>query len=1208
MSVVALTTVFLLNGLPGQFPDALDHLRAGDVIPQVGLLLDRSGSMGWGDAPSECTWFANQCPSGHPEPIWGWSHCRPDCPCDDYAGDCDNDSECKSGYCAHNVGERYGQGSSMDVCEPHPSNPTAMPYLDKSAQMKAALVGCRSSEDGIIDKWASRVNFSVYDFGSGTSLRVPFDTDKATLEAGIMGIPASGSTNMTRGIKDHSMYFRSYFDGDNSLACRPNFLVMLSDGNPNGGGATYDFECTSPVESTYVSANQPWFGSDYVQRNEDILCSVPGNQNIATYTIGFGQPGDFSPTNLQRIAEYGSGEYYYASDREQLNESFEQIISAIVSRSALFFAPIAIQSESLFAGNYAYAAAFKPQEGGPWRGTVKKHCVVPDVLAGGAYDTSIDTCLFLSTDGTTLETNPRVMDLWTGLRTVAADIGGSGDVIHRQMQSYAGGTPSAPYWGHRNILTWRAGTSGYVPVDRDHLTREDTWTNACEHDRLLNMLHGYTYDAHCGTGEPVAVSAWPLGDPVGFSPTLLLYGPCQDGQDVPIPGNCYVVAGMNDGMVHIFDTADGSEKSALVPAELWGPNGIAHSSVADLPDQPNLTFTHRFLVDGDARLLHKDTDADGYIDANETAQLIFGLGRGGAAYYAVDVAVLAGGVLDATNNPVHPITVQPGTAFAELRDTWAAPWVGQLRQAGALYDVAVFPSGHIPNFDFPLGTPEVSVPQVDLRPDRSSPRTVQCGGADGFAQMNGYLPSWCDDAWISGCQSSGPCYDAGGTPLDIALPIRLQDPDYEAAAMRLRFGGFEIDSNDVVRIEDESGNVVGEYRGSELSGGYTPWVYDDKLVVHLLTDGNDTRDRGFQLSSIDWIPTIPGSASVQAPGRISGFTLGVDHRPTIYVADVDKWNSSSKKPFTDAVDGGGLRLRITNDCNGIDVAQCLDASAAPDLAHMVCPISAEVSAYTEADELRALYWGDECGQIFKAWSEDGGTTWTARRLINLNGGDIGVDQNHRKIFRRLDLVLSTCPGQRVVGIYFGTGNQQRPTSKSELTDTSITDGHDLVGVVWDATGLPENLTEEELEDVTAGPARSATEMLADGKYGWRLSLTENERMLRDPLVFDKVAYFKTFEPTVQAAECGGSAGVDRIYAVDNCDGGAVRDLDGDGTVDPASEREVWTGETEVGGGLFFYTPKDSPVLVSHADIASQQSAQLNQRTRSRPGLYLWREF
>ena len=487
---------FLVSLSSGQFPDALDHLRAGDVKPQVGLLLDRSCSMGWGSTLTSCQWYANTYRGGN---LW----------------------------------------------------------FNKKDQMKAALIGCETGSNGILDVWSDRINFSVYEFGSGTTLRVPFDSTLSQLESGVLAIPSTGATEMTRGIRDHARYFGTYFNGTNSLECRPNFLVMLSDGNPNGGSATFDFECKAPLESLYVSWSSPWNGSDYVYRHEDVLCNVPGDQNIRTYTIGFGQPGDFSPSNLQNIADRGDGFYFPAADAEELSASFQGIISSIVSRSSLFFAPIAIQTGSLFSDNFAFATSFKPEPTGPWRGNVKKHCVVPPLLTDGTYDSSVDTCLFVSPDGINLLTNPSVMDLWTGSRALDSDQGGAGEVLFSSLGALPGGAPVAPFFSHRQILTWRPGVPGYVPVDPVNLLDADTWVNGCDRFRLLNLLNGYTYDADCLTGAPVATNPWPLGDAVHFPPVLLKYGPCEDASGSAVTGRCFLVSGMNDGMLHIFDAANG---------------------------------------------------------------------------------------------------------------------------------------------------------------------------------------------------------------------------------------------------------------------------------------------------------------------------------------------------------------------------------------------------------------------------------------------------------------------------------------------------------------------------------------------------------------------------------------------------------------------------------------------------------------------------
>ena len=56
----------------------------------------------------------------------------------------------------------------------------------------------------------------------------------------------------------------------------------------------------------------------------------------------------------------------------------------------------------------------------------------------------------------------------------------------------------------------------------------------------------------------------------------------------------------------------------------------------------------------------------------------------------------------------------------------------------------------------------------------------------------------------------------------------------------------------------------------------------------------------------------------------------------------------------------------------------------------------------------------------------------------------------------------------------------------------------------------------DLADVTTDDQQEAPQNWASGKFGWRYHLKANERMLRDPLVFDRVAYFKTYEPTNSA--------------------------------------------------------------------------------------------
>ena len=51
-----------------------------------------------------------------PDP-WDWNYCSSYRPCDAGEGDCDHDFDCTTGYCAQDVGDRYGQYRYMDICE-----------------------------------------------------------------------------------------------------------------------------------------------------------------------------------------------------------------------------------------------------------------------------------------------------------------------------------------------------------------------------------------------------------------------------------------------------------------------------------------------------------------------------------------------------------------------------------------------------------------------------------------------------------------------------------------------------------------------------------------------------------------------------------------------------------------------------------------------------------------------------------------------------------------------------------------------------------------------------------------------------------------------------------------------------------------------------------------------------------------------------------
>lgn len=1135
MSFGSLSVGFLtLGGLvAGQaYPDALDVLRVEEGSPRLSLLLDSSGSMGRGERETNCAWF----------------------------------------------GAFHNGGSAR---------------LDKNEQMRAVLVGCVHAGDGVLDRWIAGVDFAVFDFGG---LRAPFGSTQAVLEAAALSVPARGGTPLSRVLDRSGEYLDEFASDANTSWCQRTYQVLLSDGNPNGGAARFSQECTPPIEVLDVPAGRPWEGADYLfHRHPDVLCGVAGEQQIRTYTIGFGRPGDFNPDNLQRIADEGGGQYFYADTVPELIAAFDQILLTVVAGSQPL-AQLSLGQDGYFVDNRAYAVSFEPRPFGPWRGNLRRHCLLPPRTPEGRYDSSVGTCAFRSPDGEILRTNPDVIDQWTGLPVEGTTYGGAGEILRARLGD---GAPSAPYWTRRAIVTWRPGQAGWVPVRPDTWAEVDAHVHGCTRFELLNRLHGYTQEADCESGAPLALEDWPIGDAVHAPPLELRYGACDAEDGAPIPGACFLLLATNWGVLHVLDAATGEETSAIVPAELWRPAGVARNHLEDLSNQPSLQYSHRYYIDGVPKLVHRDADGDGHIDSNELAHVVLSLGRGGRAYYALDVSAMSDGVVDA-GTPIRSVLPTPGTAFSALEETWAAPLVGDLRQENGSQPVLVLVTGHDPRFDITERTspPEGGLEFLDERITGAVER-VPCSGPDGLAAFNGYPPGGlCQDQYRPGCDGTPalPCYDGAGVPLDLVTPLTYSDDGHQAAALRFYFDEMDLGPGDVLRLEDGQGELVAAYRGQDRASAFSDWVYSPRAALRLVTDGVDSAHRGYSISEIEW--EAGTSLHELTPSAAPPPVLGVDHRPALLVLDLERVVSAA--PFGASTSDALILLKVARSCEGFSGA-CLDRAAAPDLEHLVCPISGEPTAFLRDDRIEAIYFGDECGQIFKVYTPDSGATWTARRLLNLNRGEVNVSKDHRKIFRQLDIVESMCPGREVVGIYFGTGNVQRPLARDELERPAATNGRDVIGVLWDHPGLPSDLTQDDLVDATNISAVEPRLLFADGQAGWILSLGENERMIHDPFVFNGTAFFPTFQPGEQGEVCEAASGTDRVYAVDNCTAEAVS-----GARAPA-DRVAWSARADYGADLVFVAPKAGIAFVSHGDLATEQSASMGRSIDRRPGLMLFRE-
>lgn len=1260
MLTTALTIIALGGGTAQRMPDQLDVLRGVDRTPQIKVLIDMSGSMLGGSSISPCDWYVAQ--------------------------------------------EGLPVGSA----------------LNRIQQLTAVLTGCRSSDDGIFDRWASQIVFSVdtYEghpsqaaFGAGINIRqlVPFPTtlgapsyatDGLVLETAINALPAAvnsaAGTPLAQGYRDAALTFDN-FTNSNTEQCRQNAIIVMSDGVGNGtvgwGGAPgtapvlfnqavatatsaappgtvsvfdasscYQARATRGPPGSYAcdpggfpphlddAAEYLYGGGPTLDDRHDLLSQVDGVQPIRTYTIGFNAPSA-AQALLEDMAAIGGGSFYDANTYEQLSNAFDQAIYQINSNADASFTGITVQGSGIFSGNYVYQSSYQGSDrSGHWFGNLKKYCIFPE--------TPGDECVLADDGSGGYVLNTVARDLWTSTLSPGTRFGGAGEIMLQSMNAGsarpATTPPAAPFAG-RNIVTWRPNVQAYVDIETTSLGPADTFSlNDCRHYSLVNKLFGYTFDTtpdatgNCLGAAPVAFDAWPMADTVNGGQVLLKYtDTCENAFD-----RCYLVTVSNLGMLHIYNAITGVETQAIVAPYFLTPNPVANHILADILDQPTVDFTRRFYFDGGISLYHTDEDGDGVIDATpapgglpETAAIIVGLGRGGRGYVKWDVTNIdASGQFTVALNPPQPLTVDGSTGFQHLQDTWAAPWTGTYEtNSGRVRPVAIFPSGHIPELDDPAApfaqlSAVSTVPSGDTEAlpfsascaDMGIPAEICstpsvndiCTAITGFPCGPGSTCTPCNLSTTADCTAAGLnapyCYNWPGLAayngLDLSIygissiyPLRINAGPYfytdgpsRGIAYRLNFSRFDLQPNDVLIIYNDRGIEVQRISGSFPGPTSSAWVRSPGFSFRIVTNGvDDAEAYGITLSSVDVVRDVVTSAA------------GVQ-RPTLFMVDLEEWNGDLNgfvgiPPPSESRQARGILTRFVSDCRDTAIGpdeECVDSGTSgetSDLQYMTCPITAEPSVYTEGGLVRAIYFGDTCGQIWSMNQNRDATGWTVRRLLSTNRTTAGTvvsglaSRNYRKIFTKSDIVISTCTGRRAIGVYFGTGNIQRPAVVprvggppvlQNLEDPAVTrfpsmvSTHeaDVVGVVWDEPTVPTggytlddlaNVTDVLDVDPTTGPAQA----------GLFLELAPNEKMLRNPLVLDGVAFFQTYEPTRAATECDDAIGRSFNYAFDNCTAAPVRN----GSTAPADRRRQENDRSLIGSEMSFVVDEEGRSVLLSGD-------------------------
>lgn len=445
-------------------------------------------------------------------------------------------------------------------------------------------------------------------------------------------------------------------------ACGKNYIILLTDGEPsNDAGAVTKIRnlpgfdslvgpaCDGSGEGRCLDDLAEWLVS------ADLDDSLPGLQNVVTHTIGF--EADFPL--LVATAARGGGEYHLADDTATLATALSGIVLSIFDNAGVFAAPAVPVNAFNRTQNLSdvFLSVFEPSETARWLGNLKKYRLDSGVLVGqdGRPVIDPDTGLFARD----------AFSFWSDEP--------DGDRVG------AGGAASRlPLPGARTVLTNLAGTAlvAVDPADAD-VQGALTAVPAGEREAVLEWALGRDVRDIDQDGDATEPRR-DMGDPFHVQPLTVLYGGTAAN---PV---ATVFLATNDGFLHAFDSATGEELWSFLPGRLLNNLYALYRNEA--------AATKTYGLDGEINLVIRNDDGRPGLSGGERAILLFGMGRGGSAVFAVDV----------TDRDAPELLWEidrnagDGADFQGLGQTWSPPVAARVRVGGSNLDVVVFGGGYDP--------------------------------------------------------------------------------------------------------------------------------------------------------------------------------------------------------------------------------------------------------------------------------------------------------------------------------------------------------------------------------------------------------------------------------------------------------------------------------------------------------------------------------
>ncbi|MDJ0918843.1 MAG: PilC/PilY family type IV pilus protein [Woeseiaceae bacterium] len=406
-----------------------------------------------------------------------------------------------------------------------------------------------------------------------------------------------------------------------SNTCTKNYNVLLSDGKP--------------VRDTEAQTEAPklpnWFAAlgrttcegteegdclddiaEYLYKDD--ISSEPGIQLVTTHTIAFAN----SLPILEATAAASGGKYFKADDVDELTLALLEIVSTVQERSLSFAAPaVAVNTFNRTRTlNDLYLTTFAAETKVRWPGNLKKYRIKDGEIVDAELKPAINPSDGLFVDD--------AVSFWDTVED-ANDV------------TLGGAANQLPSPATRVLITNKTSNLDLTAAENEiSIDNKDTFdladfglTGSVDEptkEQIIDWARGIDVADADNDGD-VLEARNEMGDPLHSEPAAVVYGGTEAS---PVS---VVFAATNEGYVHAVDGATGQELWAFVPKE--------HTPNLTKLFFNSSTASKHYGVDGSIVPVVFDKDNDGQIepDDDDFVYIIFGMRRGGEAYYALDVTV-----------------------------------------------------------------------------------------------------------------------------------------------------------------------------------------------------------------------------------------------------------------------------------------------------------------------------------------------------------------------------------------------------------------------------------------------------------------------------------------------------------------------------------------------------------------------------------------